>query len=89
MLMSVEIGLECDLLGWLLEVPIAEPHFVTVAPGLALESQVIAQQERLDPNPRPPHIYASSMPCSNEIADRLVQGVGDPNAGQLSSSQET
>src|SRR5689334_6998218 len=88
MLEGIEIGLERDLLGWVREPPIAKPHLVTVAPGLPVIPEIIAQQEMLDPDASTPLIYAGCMSGTHEIAQGLMQAVRHPNERELAGTQQ-
>ena len=68
------------------ELPIGEPPAMPRAPRLALEAQVAAQQEGLDPDAIPPHVLAGGVPRPDEVAQGLVQCVRHPDVGQLAGA---
>jgi hypothetical protein len=54
-----------------------------IAPGFALVPKVATQEERLDADARPTNVLASAVACADEVAESLVQSVGDPHIGEL------
>jgi hypothetical protein len=84
----VEVELESDLLGRMCEATVQHPFAMPRTPRLALEAQVVAQQERLDPDAVSAHVLGRRMACPDQVAQGLVQRVRHPDIGQLAGPQQ-
>jgi hypothetical protein len=85
----VELLLEHDLLGRVLEAEPGQPAPVRRRPGLAAgEHPVVAQQEALELLPGPTHRLHRGRARPHQVAHRLVRRVGHPHPGQLPGPQQ-
>ncbi len=78
-LKCVEVELECNLLGRMFEAAAQHPFAMPRAPRLAFEAQVVAQQERLDPDAVSAHVVGRRMSRPDQVAQSLVQRVRHPD----------
>src|SRR5690349_14703918 len=61
---------------------------MTRAPWLALKSEVIAQQERLDTNPISPYVLTCRMSCPDKVAECFMQFIGHPDVGEFAGPMQ-
>lgn len=89
MLERVEVGLERNLLRWMGERSVAEPHPVSATPGLTFEAQVATEHERLDPDAVPADILTGCVPRSYQVAQCFMKRVRYPDIGELTGPVQT
>ena len=54
------------------ETAVAQPHPMAVAPGLAHEPEIVAQQEGLNADPGATNVLGCRVTGTNQVADGLM-----------------
>src|SRR2546430_2976127 len=67
---------------------VAQPHPMPMAPGLAYEPEIVAQQEGLNADPGAANVLGCRVTGTNQVTDRLMQKVGHPDVGEFAGAEK-
>jgi hypothetical protein len=88
LLMTVDIALERNLLRYVRELPVGQPHAMPIRPRLCRVPEATLQQEQLYLGACLSNVTGCNATCPHKIAHRLMHCIWNPDECQLSGTEK-